>query len=65
MKKLIIVGKEFNFCLFLGIGKFNLNIVMEEVILVLGCEMVIVVMKCIELDDKEDDMLKYIIYFYI
>ena len=58
MKKLIIAGKEFNSRLFLGTGKFNSNTVMEEAILASGCEMVTVAMKRIELDDKEDDMLK-------
>ena len=58
MKKLIIAEKEFNSRLFLGTGKFNSNTVMEEAILASGCEMVTVAMKRIELDDKEDDMLK-------
>lgn len=62
MKKLIIAGKEFNSRLFLGTGKFNSNTVMEEAILASGCEMVTVAMKRIELDDKEDDMLKHIIH---
>ena len=35
---------------------------MEEAILASGCEMVTVAMKRIELDDKEDDMLKHIIH---
>ncbi len=62
MKKLIIAGKEFNSRLFLGTGKFNSNEVMEQAILASGCEMVTVAMKRIELDDKEDDMLKHIIH---
>ena len=62
MKKLIIAEKEFNSRLFLGTGKFNSNTVMEEAILASGCEMVTVAMKRIELDDKEDDMLKHIIH---
>ena len=65
MKKLIIAGKEFNSRLFLGTGKFNSNTVMEEAILASGCEMVTVAMKRIELDDKEDDMLKHIIHPHI
>ena len=65
MKKLIIAEKEFNSRLFLGTGKFNSNTVMEEAILASGCEMVTVAMKRIELDDKEDDMLKHIIHPHI
>ena len=65
MKKLIIAGKEFNSRLFLGTGKFNSNTVIEEAILASGCEMVTVAMKRIELDDKEDDMLKHIIHPHI
>ena len=38
---------------------------MEEAILASGCEMVTVAMKRIELDDKEDDMLKHIIHPHI
>ena len=62
MKKLIIAGKEFNSRLFLGTGKFNSNTLMEEAIKASGTEMVTVAMKRIELDDKEDDMLKHIIH---
>ena len=62
MKKLIIAGQEFDSRLFLGTGKFHSNATMEEAILASGCEMVTVAMKRIELDDKEDDMLKHIIH---
>ena len=62
MKKLIIAGQEFDSRLFLGTGKFHSNTTMEEAILASGCEMVTVAMKRIELDDKEDDMLKHIIH---
>ena len=65
MKKLIIAGKEFDSRLFLGTGKFHSNATMEEAILASGCEMVTVAMKRIELDDKEDDMLKHIIHPHI
>ena len=61
MEKLIIAGKEFESRLFLGTGKFNSNQLMEEAILASGTEMVTVAMKRIELDNKEDDMLKHII----
>ena len=60
MEKLVIAGKEFNSRLFLGTGKFNSNNVMEQAILASCTEMVTVAMKRIELDDKDDDMLKHI-----
>ena len=65
MEKLIIAGKEFNSRLFLGTGKFNSNQLMEEAILASGTEMVTVAMKRIELNDKEDDMLKHIVHPHI
>ena len=65
MEKLIIAGKEFSSRLFLGTGKFNSNKLMEEAILASGTEMVTVAMKRIELDDKEDDMLKHIVHPHI
>lgn len=60
MEKLIIAGREFNSRLFLGTGKFNSNEIMEQAILASGTEMVTVAMKRIELNDKNDDMLKHI-----
>lgn len=65
MKKLMIAGKEFDSRLFLGTGKFNSNQVMEEAILASGTQMVTVAMKRIELENKEDDMLKHIIHPHI
>lgn len=62
MKKLVIAGKEFNSRLFLGTGKFSSNQLMEESILASGTEMVTVAMKRIELNDKEDDMLRHIVH---
>lgn len=62
MKKLVIAGKEFNSRLFLGTGKFSSNQLMEEAILASGTEMVTVAMKRIELNDKEDDMLRHIVH---
>ena len=62
MEKLVIAGREFNSRLFLGTGKFNSNEVMEQAILASGTEMVTVAMKRIDMDDKEDDMLKHIIH---
>ena len=65
MEKLIIAGKEFGSRLFLGTGKFNSNEIMEKAILASGSEMVTVAMKRIELDDKEDNMLKHITHPHI
>ena len=65
MKKLVIAGKEFESRLFLGTGKFNSNKLMEEAILASGSEMVTVAMKRIELEDKEDDMLRHISHPHI
>lgn len=65
MEKLIIAGKEFNSRLFLGTGKFSSNEIMEEAILASGSEMVTVAMKRIDMEDKEDDMLKHIIHPHI
>ncbi len=65
MEKLVIAGKEFNSRLFLGTGKFRSNDVMEASILASGSEMVTVAMKRIELEDKDDDMLKHIMHPHI
>ena len=61
-EKIVIAGREFNSRLFLGTGKFNSNEVMEQAILASGTEMVTVAMKRIDMDNKEDDMLKHIIH---
>ena len=60
MDKLIIAGKEFNSRLFLGTGKFDSNELMEKSILASETEMVTVAMKRIDLENKDDDMLKHI-----
>ena len=65
MKKLVIAGKEFESRLFLGTGKFNSNELMEQSILASGSEMVTVAMKRIELENKDDDMLKHIVHPHI
>ena len=62
MKKLIIAGHEFESRLFLGTGKFKSNELMEESIVASGTEMVTVAMKRIELNDREDDMLRHIVH---
>ncbi|MGR4837161.1 MULTISPECIES: thiazole synthase [unclassified Bacteroides] len=65
MEKLVIAGCEFNSRLFLGTGKFYSNDVMEQSVLASGTEMVTVAMKRIDLNDKEDDMLKHICHPHI
>ena len=65
MEKLIIAGREFDSRLFLGTGKFSSNEVMEQSILASGTQMVTVAMKRIELDNKEDDMLRHIAHPHI
>lgn len=61
MEKLVIAGREFDSRLFLGTGKFSSNLSMEQSIIASETEMVTVAMKRIDLDDKEDDMLKHIV----
>ena len=61
MDKLIIAGKEFNSRLFLGTGKFQVNVTMQRAIKASGAEMVTVAMRRIELNDSNDDMLQHII----
>ena len=61
MDKLVIAGKEFSSRLFLGTGKFSSNELMREAVLGSGTEMVTVAMKRIELNDKDDDMLKHVV----
>lgn len=61
MEKLVIAGREFDSRLFLGTGKFSSNLLMEQSIIASETEMVTVAMKRIDMDDKEDDMLKHIV----
>ncbi len=61
MEKLIIAGREFNSRLFLGTGKFNNNDLMAKAIDASETEMVTVAMKRIELQDKQDDLLRHIV----
>lgn len=58
----MIAGREFNSRLFLGTGKFSSNELMKEPILASQTQMVTIAMKRIDLDDKEDDMLKHIVH---
>ncbi|MGM9806175.1 MAG: thiazole synthase [Candidatus Aphodosoma sp.] len=61
MQNLNIAGREFTSRLFLGTGKFPDNELMQQAIGASGTEMVTVAMKRIELDDKNDDMLRHIV----
>lgn len=65
MKPLVIAGREFTSRLFLGTGKFSSNTLMEQSILASGTQMVTVAMKRIDLDNKDDDMLKHIAHSHI
>lgn len=56
----MIAGREFHSRLFLGTGKFSSNDLMTKAITASGTEMVTLAMKRIELDDREDDMLRHI-----
>lgn len=51
---LCIVDKMFEFYFFIGIGKFVVLEVMVEVICVLGSQLVILVMKCVDLCQCND-----------
>lgn len=63
--KLCIGGREFGSRLFLGTGKFASNEIMGEAIKASATQMVTVAMKRIDMDNKEDDMLKHIDTSYI
>lgn len=61
MEKLIIGGREFTSRLFVGTGKFRSNEVMAEAIAASGSQMVTVAMKRIDMDNREDDMLRHVV----
>ncbi|MCM1490354.1 MAG: thiazole synthase [Muribaculum sp.] len=61
MSNLIIGNKEFASRLFVGTGKFRSNDVMAEAIKASGTGMVTVAMKRIDMDNREDDMLRHIV----
>ena len=61
MKQLIIGGKEFTSRLFVGTGKFRSNTAMAEAIKASGSQMVTVAMKRIDMDNRDDDMLRHIV----
>lgn len=61
MDKLIIGGKEFSSRLFVGTGKFRSNSEMAAAIKASGSQMVTVAMKRIDMDNRDDDMLRHIV----
>lgn len=63
--KLNIGGRDFDSRLFIGTGKFASNELMAEAIKASASQMVTVAMKRINMDNKEDDMLKHIDSSYI
>ena len=65
MDKLIIGGKEFTSRLFVGTGKFRNHEIMAEAIKASGSQMVTVAMKRIDMDNREDDMLRHIVADHI
>lgn len=60
MKSLNIAGKEFNSRLFVGTGKFGSNRQMQEAVTASGSELVTVALKRVDIDDRDDDMLKHL-----
>lgn len=60
MKKLVIAGKEFESRLFLGTGKFGSNELMSQAIDASQTQMVTVAMKRLNMDNREDDMLRHV-----
>lgn len=61
MKKLVIAGREFDSRLFLGTGKFSSNEMMANAIEASGTQMVTAAMKRLDMENREDDMLRHII----
>jgi len=62
MSKLVIGGREFSSRLFVGTGKFSSNERMAEAIAASGSEMVTVAMKRIDMQNREDDMLRHVMH---
>ena len=61
MDKLVIGGREFTSRLFVGTGKFRSNTLMSEAIEASGTQMVTVAMKRIDMDNRDDDMLRHVV----
>jgi len=57
---LTIAGKPFTSRLFTGTGKFGSNELMEKALLASGSELVTVALKRVNIENKEDDILKHL-----
>ncbi len=55
-----IADKTFNSRLFTGTGKFSSNKLMEDALLASGSELVTVALKRVDINDKEDDIIKHL-----
>lgn len=60
MEPLKIADKLFNSRLLTGTGKFSSNELMEEALLASGSELVTVALKRIDMNNSEDDILRYL-----
>lgn len=60
MEPLKIGDKVFTSRLFTGTGKFSSSALMEEALLASGSELVTVAMKRVDVEDKEDDILRHL-----
>ncbi len=61
MANLMIGGREFASRLFVGTGKFSSNERMAEALAASESEMVTVAMKRIDMQNREDDMLRHVL----
>lgn len=61
MENVIIGNREFKSRLFVGTGKFRSNEIMSAAIKASGSQMVTVAMKRIDMDNRDDDMLRHIV----
>ncbi len=60
MTPLIIAGKTFHSRLFTGTGKFSSSALMQEALVASGSELVTVALKRVDIQNKEDDILKHL-----
>lgn len=65
MEKLRIADKTFNSRLFTGTGKFSSSPLMGEAIMASGSELVTVALKRVDLETREDDLLKTLMASHI
>lgn len=61
MMPLKIADKEFNSRLFTGTGKFSSGDLMEQALVASGTELVTVALKRVDLQDKDDDILRHLV----